>query len=232
MAFDILVDPSESSSYSSTASLASMPLARMIDVHTHIYPPVYLALLRSRTTVPYLLDVPPGPTGLPSPPRLIILPSDDDPSLPIAQRGRPIDSNYSSIHHKLSFMDNHNIELSVISLANPWLDFLPADESLEWARKINDELNSICNGTGGRLNAFGTLPLRGSTDDVVMEVSRLKELKMKGVIMVSGFSLQNVPCAYSFPGSKAFRRCQKPYITPLLSSELSWYARSALEKRR
>ena len=164
-----------------------MQLPRTVDVHTHIYPPIYLTLLRSRTTVPYLLDIPPGPTGVPSPPRLIILPSDDDPSIPPAQRGRPIDGTYSSIHHKLSFMDNHKINRSIISLANPWLDFLPADESPEWARKINDELNTICDGTGQRLSAFATLPLTASTHDVVDEVRRAKVLKMmRGVIMGTG----------------------------------------------
>lgn len=49
----------------------------LVDVHTHMYPPAYLALLRSRSTIPYLLDLP-----SPAPPRLIILPSDDDPGLP------------------------------------------------------------------------------------------------------------------------------------------------------
>ena len=84
-------------------------------------------------------------------------------------------------------MDNHNVILSIISLANPWLDFLSAEESPEWARKINDELNSICVGTGQRLNAFGTLPLRADTGEVVSEVKRLKELKMmKGIIMGTG----------------------------------------------
>lgn len=137
--------------------------------------------------MPYLLDIPPGSTGIPSPPRLIILPSDDDSSIPPTRRGRPIDSTYSSIHHKLSFMDNHNISLSIISLANPWLDFLPAGESPEWARKINDELNTICDGTGQRLNAFGTLPLTASSDEVVIEVHRLKSLAMiKGVIIGTG----------------------------------------------
>ena len=159
----------------------------MIDVHTHVYPQTYLALLRSRTTVPFLLDIPPGPNGIPSPPRLIILPSDNDPSVPPARRGRPIDSTYTSINNKLSFMDKHDINLSIISLANPWLDFLPANESSEWARKINDDVSTMCHGTGERILAFATLPLTGSIADVVNEIRRVKGLEVfKGVIMGTG----------------------------------------------
>ena len=156
----------------------------LIDVHTHIYPPSYLALLRSRKTVPYLYDDEAKPN---LPPRLIILPSDDDESLPSIQRGRPMDSTFSSIHHKLQFMDRHSIACSVISLANPWLDFLAADEGLSWAQKINDELNAICEGTGGRLLSFGALPLSADLAVVVGEIQRLKTLPMmRGVIMGTG----------------------------------------------
>ena len=56
-------------------------------------------------------------------------------------------------------MDAHGIDKSVISLANPWLDFLPRDEAGAAARSINDEVDSICSQYSGRLYAFGTLPL-------------------------------------------------------------------------
>ncbi|KAL8749040.1 MAG: hypothetical protein Q9199_007933 [Rusavskia elegans] len=153
----------------------------VVDIHTHIYPPSYLSLLRSRTTVPYLLDLP----NKYSPPRLIILPSDDDASIPPDSRGRPIDTSYSSIQEKLRFMDIHNIHTSVISLANPWLDFLPPDESVNWARTVNDELEAICTQNNeNRLYAFATLPLSSSPKLIVEEINRLKELPhVKGIIL-------------------------------------------------
>ncbi|KAL9102101.1 MAG: hypothetical protein Q9163_002705 [Psora crenata] len=151
----------------------------MIDIHTHIYPQVYLNLLRSRKTVPYLLDPTDG-----SPPRLIILPSDDDPNLSPNQRGRPIDASYSSIQEKLKFMDIHNIQSSVVSLANPWLDFLSPEEGIEWAPRVNDELENISKHNGGQLYAFGTLPLSGPSQAIVGEIHRIKSLQhIKGVIM-------------------------------------------------
>ncbi|MCJ1275019.1 hypothetical protein MMC21_002819 [Puttea exsequens] len=156
--------------------MSSIPLA--VDVHTHIYPPSYISLLRSRTGVPYLLDLPDGAA-----PRLVILPSDDDPNLPPQSRGRPIDVSYSSVDEKLKFMRAHNITTSVISLANPWLDFLSPEEGPKWARTINDELESLCSQHEGRLYGFATLPLSASPPGVISEVQRLSNLPhIKGII--------------------------------------------------
>lgn len=151
----------------------------IVDIHTHIYPPSYLSLLRARTSVPYLLDLP-----APLPPRLIILPSDDNPSLPLSSRGRPIGPEYSSTTEKLNFMSIHNITASVISLANPWLDFLPADEALFAARDINDDLEAICAESKNKLYAFGTLPVTATQADVISEIRHLDGLPhIRGIIL-------------------------------------------------
>ncbi|KAF2201009.1 uracil-5-carboxylate decarboxylase [Delitschia confertaspora ATCC 74209] len=152
----------------------------IVDIHTHVYPPSFMELLRSRTTVPYVRTFPDAPDSS----RLIILPGEDNPSTPSTSRGRPIGPEYYDIEKKIAFMDLHNISTSVISLANPWLDFLPAEEAADAARRINDEVNSICSQYPGRLYAFGTLPLSGPVDTVVSEIERLNGLKyMRGVIM-------------------------------------------------
>lgn len=151
----------------------------IVDVHTHVYPPSYLSLLRTRKSVPYILDLP-----APLPPRLVILPSDDDPLLAPSARGRPIGPEYSSINEKLNFMSTHNITTSVISLANPWLDFLPADEALSAAREINQDFEEICANSKGRLFAFGTLPVTATQADVISEIRRLDSLPhIRGVIL-------------------------------------------------
>ena len=151
----------------------------IVDIHTHVYPPSYLSLLRARTTVPYLLDLP-----APAAPRLIILPSDDNAALPSSSRGRPIGPEYSSIEQKLSFMLTHHIDVSVISLANPWLDFLPPGEALSAARDINDDLEAICKESQGKLYAFATLPVSAPSKDVVAEIERLEHLShIRGIIL-------------------------------------------------
>jgi aminocarboxymuconate-semialdehyde decarboxylase len=152
----------------------------IVDIHTHIYPPTYVELLRSRTTVPYIRTFPDAPSSS----RLIILPGEDDASMPSTSRGRPIGPEYYDIAQKMAFMDQHKIDISVISLANPWLDFLPRNEAGDAARKINDDVEAICTKYEGRLYAFGTLPLSADTATIVAEIERLTTLKhMRGVIM-------------------------------------------------
>lgn len=171
----------------------------LIDIHTHVYPPSYMAMLRSRKTVPYIHDPVHGD------PRLIILSSDDNAAIPLDQRGRPIDSSYHDINVKLKFMEQHGINCSVISLANPWLDFLEPNVAQEWAQRINDELEETCTRVNnsntdeplpskGRstLFAFAVLPLSAPRPDVIVdEIKRLKTLPhIRGVIMgTSGLGL-------------------------------------------
>ncbi|KAF2686779.1 uracil-5-carboxylate decarboxylase [Lentithecium fluviatile CBS 122367] len=152
----------------------------IVDVHTHIYPPTYVDLLRSRKTAPYIRTFPDAPDS----PRLIILPGEDDPSTPSTSRGRPIGPEYFDMAQKIAFMDQHKIDTSVISLANPWLDFLSAEEAGEVARRINGDVEKICAAYPGRLYAFGTLPLSADMETIVGEVKRLGGMKyMRGVII-------------------------------------------------
>ena len=160
---------------------SSKPL--IVDVHTHIYPPSYIDLLASRSSVPYIHK--PGGAD----PRLIILASDDDASRPMEARGRPIDVSYSSWDEKRKFMSLHGIDVSVVSLANPWLDFLDPTTALDTAQRINDDMNDACvendrSGAPCKLFTFGCLPLSAPSTQITMEIERLKSLShTKGVIM-------------------------------------------------
>jgi aminocarboxymuconate-semialdehyde decarboxylase len=156
--------------------MATTQKSTVVDIHTHVYPPSYITLLKSRTSIPYIRSFPPS-TSL----RLVILPAEDTES---TSRGRPVGEEYYSIAAKIEFMDRHSIDISVISLANPWLDWVPAEEAAKAAESINDEVNEECGRYPGRLFAFGTLPLSGGKDVIVREIKRLKELKyMRGVIL-------------------------------------------------
>ncbi|KAF2165222.1 hypothetical protein M409DRAFT_56096 [Zasmidium cellare ATCC 36951] len=148
-----------------------------VDIHTHMYPPLLMSLLRARQQIPYVrtFDARIGP-------RLIILPTEEASTS--TAKGRPIGPAYFDISAKIAFMDRHGIDVSVLSLANPWLDWVASGEAAGVARGVNDDMEGMCAGFEGRLFFFGTLPLSASEEAVVGEVQRLKGLKhCRGVVM-------------------------------------------------
>ncbi|CAK3858361.1 2-amino-3-carboxymuconate-6-semialdehyde decarboxylase [Lecanosticta acicola] len=154
---------------------------KTVDVHTHMYPPALISILRARQSVPYMRTFADDPT---SGERLVILPAEEETGASTA-RGRPIGREYYDIADKIRFMDLHGIDISVLSLANPWLDWVPAGEAAEKARLVNDDMERMCAEYEGRLFAFGTLPLSAREEgEVVAEVRRLKGLKhCRGIVM-------------------------------------------------
>ncbi|KAI9491935.1 hypothetical protein BDB00DRAFT_789085 [Zychaea mexicana] len=152
----------------------------LVDVHTHVYLPEYLELLRRREQVPRVL--PPLEEGLDE--RLIILPDEDKGES--TKNGRPVGAAYYDVREKLAFMDKHDIDISVVSLANPWIDFLPpTQETFDLARRLNISMENMCQEpiTQGRLYGMGTLPL-SSVKGSVAEVEHIASLpRMRGVIM-------------------------------------------------
>ncbi|PSR93714.1 hypothetical protein PHLCEN_2v4609 [Hermanssonia centrifuga] len=89
-------------------------------------------------------------------------------------------------------MDKHGIDVSIVSSANPWLDFLPASTAHKLAGELNDDLEMFCatspslTSTLKRLYGFGLLPLVPeitvtSLLETVEQISQLPHLK--GIIM-------------------------------------------------
>ncbi|KAF9534741.1 hypothetical protein CPB83DRAFT_901704 [Crepidotus variabilis] len=159
----------------------------LVDVHTHVYLPRYASLLRSRSTVPFIRTNTTA-DGL-SEDRLLIL--ENEPS-----GGRPVGPQYWDREEKLKFMDKHGIDISVVSTANPWLDFLPAAQAQTLASELNEDLEQYCatspstNSSGPykikRLYGFGLLPLvpEVSTTSVLRIVNQIASLPhLRGLIM-------------------------------------------------
>ncbi|KAA1466705.1 amidohydrolase 2 [Dentipellis sp. KUC8613] len=130
----------------------------LVDIHTHLYLPRYASLLRTRTIAPRILSR--TTTSGQSEERLLIL--ENEPS-----GGRPVGPQYWDRDEKLKFMDKHGIDISIVSTANPWLDFLPYPEALSLAKDLNTDLESYCatspelasSPSIRRLYALGLLPL-------------------------------------------------------------------------
>lgn len=157
----------------------------LVDVHTHVYLPRYASVLRQRSTFPRIFEHKTA-QGL-SEERLVIF--DNEPGL-----GRPVGPQYWDRNEKLKFMDKHGIDLSVVSSANPWLDFLPTADAHSLAKVLNVDLEEYCatgpsvTGTESlqRLYGFGLLPLVPgiSTTALLDTVNEIKNLPhLKGVIM-------------------------------------------------
>jgi len=143
----------------------------VVDIHSHIYPESWLSLLRNRTSPPYI----------------------DTTANTLVNRpgvaGKPLLPNLHDISTKIEFMDQHGIDISVLSLGNPWLDFLTtpeeAAECVPVAAKINAEMEDMCNQYAGRLFFFAVLPLSAPTDVLITQIETLSSLypHYRGVVM-------------------------------------------------
>jgi predicted TIM-barrel fold metal-dependent hydrolase len=146
--------------------------APAIDVHSHVYPRRYIDLLRARQTAPRI-------TTVDGQDRILILPNEDTDSS--TSSGRPIGSEYWDSARKLAFMDRHDIAVSVISPANPWLDFLSDGENA--ASEINQDIQALCEGGHGRLYGLGLLPMR-KPSSAANELARIAGLPhLRGAVI-------------------------------------------------
>ncbi|KAG8698466.1 hypothetical protein FRC08_005905 [Ceratobasidium sp. 394] len=162
-----------------------LPRARkmLVDVHTHVYLPRYADLMRARTKAPRIVPAKDGNGE-----SLIVLEGKDT--------GRPVGGQYWDRAQKLAFMDKHNIDISIVSTANPWLDFLTAPEAPTLARQLNDDLEAYCasgpslsSSSGSplrRLYGFGLLPLLPNvpSSEITATIDQIGRLPhLRGVIM-------------------------------------------------
>ncbi|BGP00546.1 hypothetical protein NBRC10513v2_006350 [Rhodotorula toruloides] len=172
--------------------MASSTRPLLVDVHTHIYPPTYMDLLRRREQIPKVVKNNEGN-------EMVVLLKEEE-GKGANSKGRPVGPQYYDREEKIKFMDAHGIDVSVVSLANPWLDFLEAAEAVSAARELNADLQSYCSTysppsssrnsftpqTQKRLFAFGSLPLVPGikTEEVLEAVRQVKELSyLRGIVM-------------------------------------------------
>ena len=139
------------------------------DVHSHIYLPRYARLLRERKELPRIACREDRET-------LLLYPEETEGG---GSGGRVIDADFWSVEQKLMYMETHGIDVSVISLGNPWLDFLDPEDANAWARRLNQDLDEICAVYPDRLYGLGVLPLQDITQSIVVldQIAGLKQIK-------------------------------------------------------
>lgn len=104
----------------------------LVDCHTHIYTKRLVSLLRSRTVNPRIHT-----NSTDGSEKLAILPQE-------VSGGRTVGAQYWDVGNKVSFMNRHSIDVSIVSLANPWLDFLDASQAVLSAEECNADLEQYC----------------------------------------------------------------------------------------
>ncbi|KAH7069460.1 hypothetical protein FB567DRAFT_224438 [Paraphoma chrysanthemicola] len=142
----------------------------VVDIHSHIFSNTWIYLLQSRTTPPYI-----DPTA-----NTLV----NRPGVP----GKPLLANLYDVATKIKFMDQHGIDVSILSLGNPWLDFLTAEDDRAAAGdvsdKINEEMEQMCCQYEGRLYFFATLPMTAGPGAVLQHIATLSShAHCRGVVM-------------------------------------------------
>jgi len=164
--------------------MSSIPKDPIVDVHTHMYPPSYIKILESRNEIPMVRRFPGS-----NDPRLILLSEEaealkNDPTGALRIPGRPLTTHYASLDQKIHFMNTHKINISVISLANPWFDFVKPEEAGQIANSVNTEFSEMCAKHPGRLFFFAALPLNAPVETVLRAVNHAIALPYcRGFIM-------------------------------------------------
>ncbi|MGQ0550619.1 MAG: amidohydrolase family protein [Armatimonadota bacterium] len=146
-----------------------------IDIHSHIYPRPYIERLKRQQGIPRVEEV--GGREF-----FIIFEPEESARTKGRPPGRLMDRSYYEVTAKLASMDAHEIAHSVISLGNPWYDFLPAEEAPAFAREINDLLLDLVRSRPDRLSCYAALPfpdLRAA----LAELDRVAAAGAKGIIL-------------------------------------------------
>lgn len=139
----------------------------VLDIHSHFYPRWYLDLLHNRRSIPRVSRR----DGIEE---FVIFPEEEDPN----HGGRVITDDYWSLDSKLTYMERFGIDQTLLSLGNPWLDFLDESDGLEIARQVNEDFATLGSRTNGRILGMGALPGAGVENValVVREIAAREDL--------------------------------------------------------
>ncbi|MCS6769670.1 MAG: amidohydrolase family protein [Candidatus Caldarchaeum sp.] len=140
-----------------------------VDVHNHWYPVEYLKVLAEHG----------GRYGW------VVVNSPDDVPVIKSSRGYIFRCTKATneAQARVAEMDAGGLDTQIMSISEPWVDFLPPPQSIRLAQMVNDDIARACERFPGRLEGMATVPM----NDVEASVDELKrckaELGLKGVII-------------------------------------------------
>jgi aminocarboxymuconate-semialdehyde decarboxylase len=80
-------------------------------------------------------------------------------------------------------MNSGGLDMQIMSISEPWVDFLPPPQSIKLARLVNEDIANACEKYPDRLAGMATVPLN-DVGAAVDEIDRgVRELGLKGVIV-------------------------------------------------
>ena len=173
----------------------------VVDIHSHFYPRWYLDLLKSRPVIPRV-------TSENGTERFVIFPEEEKPG----HVGRVISEDYWSLDSKLAYMDSFGIDQTILSLGNPWLDFLDEAEGLEVARQFNADFATLGEKTHGRILGMGALPGVG-IENIVRVIHEIADSQnLHGVIVGSRIAGLSFDASALNPVWEAFQATGLPVL--------------------
>jgi predicted TIM-barrel fold metal-dependent hydrolase len=140
----------------------------VIDVHTHYLPRELIAALAARRELPRISD---GANGA----RLIEYGTGNvHPMLPAM----------GDLELRLADMDRQGIDVAVVGVNVPGVDWFPAADGPAVARAVNDELADLVAANPGRIAAMATLPLQ-APEAAASELERAARAGLCGAMIYS-----------------------------------------------
>lgn len=139
---------------------------RIVDTHAHVIPPGFVTAMRSG-------DAPDGIT---------IEDVAGSPWVVHRQGYRyPLPPHFYDVSARLAHMDAMGVSAAVLSIAPPmFLYWVGADEAVDVARTINDELAAMVENGDGRLSAVATLPMQDPNTAATELRRAVTELGLRG----------------------------------------------------
>jgi aminocarboxymuconate-semialdehyde decarboxylase len=134
----------------------------IVDIHSHLYPQRYLDDLRRATR-------PPRVVAAAGQEWLVLYPDQETAE---GVRGARLGPAFYDPSARLAAMDRAGVDVSVLSLGNPWFEGHSAGDASGRAAAVNDELAAICDQSGGRFRMFAAVPT-GDLAAATAELARI-----------------------------------------------------------
>ncbi|MFN0163713.1 MAG: amidohydrolase family protein [Burkholderiales bacterium] len=159
-----------------------------IDMHAHWRPPALIEALRARRAPPCISRNAAGVEVL-----------------CMGNTEEPVPQAFDDAARRLEEMDRQGIATGVLSLLGSfsWIERLPIEEGLRFARIVNDSLSALCSRYPGRFAAYACVPL---TDIDTATVEFERAMRLPGIIGVQ------------LPGSGFITRIAALAMRPLLEA--------------